>query len=159
MYASLLAIHDHKHHRFYMPILKKAVMKGDVEISALKLIIGWNLKLNYNFKTDLLKYKYYIYDVSSLLKRQLPTSLQKIQERIKKLCSYDKLHVALEFEAPTANDFWSWFDKNPASKNMILNKFMKELSPKCPKHINELWDAYYIPSASKSTSMKLYIFY
>lgn len=159
MYASLLAIHDHVHHKFYMPILKKAIMRGDVEISVLKLILGWNLKSNYNFKTDLLKYKYFTYDVSSLLKRQFPTSLQRIQLRIKKLCSYDKLHTALEFEAPTATDFWSWFDKNPASKDMILNRFMKQLSPECPKHINELWDAYYIPSASKITSMKLYIFY
>lgn len=85
IYAATIAIHDHYHHREYLSIIKGAVLKGMVDLGVLKLFISW-LELDKPFQTDLAKYRSMRFDVTPLLKNEIPESLPMIKKAIAEHC-------------------------------------------------------------------------
>lgn len=158
MYASLLAIHDHNNHEFYIPHLKKAVLNGQVERSAYNLVLHWTSKTMRNFKNDKKNLKNFNYDVSSLLDNTMPATLNRIEKKIKALCPTTKFYIKFAFEAPTSDEFWNWFNSHPNNKKHIFNQFIEQISKSCPKQIPlMIWHSYYVPS--NTTNLRVYIFY
>ncbi len=85
-YASIIAIHDHRHHDLYYPMIKKAVLKGSADRQLLFLFSYWRKTKVNKLKIELSKRKYVTFDVTSILKFSMPEQLNKIKEVITAQC-------------------------------------------------------------------------
>lgn len=160
MPASLIAIHDHEFHKYYMPYLKKAIMNGQAEISTLKLLKYWYTLPHYTFEKDYRNNKSYSYDISPLLYDNIPGNTDKIYKTIKRLMSRKDFHVGMVYSSPSIEDYHHWIHakKSMTGKKSILLEFMKQLdlhNPKASKQYH--WYVHYEPS--KVQRLRFYIFY
>lgn len=148
MPATLLAIHDHRNHEFYLPYLRKAVMNGQADISALRLIQLWMTsgKSYEGLQQMLDTSKKISFNVSSMLNDQLPASMPRIQKAIQKYCK-QKFKTYLVFETNKAQIAESWTAKREHQyKKHIFSLFMAELATVCPKKFESgLWVVNYLP--------------
>ena len=115
MYATVLAIHDHEHAEYYLPVVRKAVLDGRVEVGALRLIVYWNARSReYATMDDYLATHTYIkYDITDALDSdKLPRLLPEIEKTVKEHCpikpiyfveskrnkaAFDQIHRLLEY--------------------------------------------------------------
>jgi hypothetical protein len=168
MFANLLAIHDHEHHAYYIPIMKAAVKNGTVDLDALELAIYWNSQA-WQFKQfdkELKKNRYAVFNVSSMLNWQLPASLPRIQSYVKKHCP---VHVFLFFETEKNRTYADWVNNSwlRASKSRlgkyqghIFSQFIEQLHLDCPKSLYDgLWEVTYKPEKIKGSRLKFYVLY
>lgn len=136
MNATLLAIHDHARHDFYMPYLKDAVLKGQVDIGALKLINEF-LRKRMSFDHEMIKKmiatkSHLVFDVSEILIESLPNVLPRIQKAFSDGCK-EKFEYYYLFNTPHSHIMSDWIDIHMKNHtNNILYRFQKELQPFCP---------------------------
>lgn len=158
MPATLLAIHDHRNHEFYLPYLKKAVMNGQADINALWLIKYWissgrsDIALQEMLDTS----KKIAFDVSSMLNDRLPSSMQRIVKAVQKYCG-QHFKTYLLLETPKNEIFAKWVGKREYSgKKHIISQFVSELANGCPRKFESgLWAVHFSPAAR--TKMTFYI--
>lgn len=147
-HASLLAIHDHSRHAYYLQHLKEAVRSGQADIGALGLINTWLVHYRHDesFAQRLERDNYIRFDVTSLLNYSMPGATHRAAEAAKKYC--ERLTgMFFVFEAPEQKIYDGWLDKNPPGKHdHIFSMFLKELQPSCPKVIlDPVWDVRHLP--------------
>jgi len=167
LYACLLAIHDHPHHNYYLPIMEKAVPEDKVPIQAYYLVSYWS-KNNWSWheiekilKTD----KKAKFDISSVLNNKLPPQdkLNAITNCVHKHCPFRNLFILVECK--DINTYWNWFYQSNAKGNSnkdghILNQLMKEIRTGCTAKLpNDLWMTYWMPTTNNKVSVTLYVVY
>ncbi|HXS37650.1 MAG TPA: hypothetical protein VN721_13180 [Flavipsychrobacter sp.] len=159
LYAAIIAIHDHAHHSFYFPYMEKAIVAGQLGLEPLQLIYEW---MTTNFETkDLLNYPKKIpFDVTSILKDQLPSSLQRIEYFTKKYCP---VHLYFVYEFAPDNHVTEvryWINRQQHRTNNILDKLVDDLSSFCPKNIQpDTWAVHYLPASDHIEKITLYLVY
>jgi hypothetical protein len=149
LYASVLAIHDHDRHEYYIQVLKKAVGEGKAPIELLEMLLQWR-----RHRLDQRAYKAYldtaaklVFNVSSMLRHIQPSSLARIQNAFKQHCpKYYLIH-----EAPSADVFWGYMNRVHSDSNgeggSVLTRFANEIYPYCPRRLyKDLWAVKWMPA-------------
>ncbi|MGN6568792.1 MAG: hypothetical protein ACTHJ0_12600 [Flavipsychrobacter sp.] len=159
MYATLIAIHDHPHHNFYMPYMIKAAKEGQVSIMALELINHYIKEAKeFEYLDRMLKKGPYIaFDISDILKLQMPACLPRIQNFLYQSCDA-KFKFCYIFECADFKYFLNWFNVYEVDHNGndIMTRFQRELQPSCPKKIFDsgVWTHHWKPA--ERTRLMLY---
>ncbi|WP_276135050.1 hypothetical protein [Polluticoccus soli] len=167
LYAGLLAVHDHKNHKFYIPHLKKAIAQGQSTLDALEILYyysshsqdhkAWQKFLDTSKKQS--------FDVSSLLRFELPANLSQIKKFAADHCPVE---YHLVFHSLTTKIAEDWYDEARAHGNRdpnghINSQFFNEVRKGCsrlpPDVLKGVWEFRYLPSDSKRSRMVLYVVY
>lgn len=163
LHACIIAIHDHKRHEYYAPLLKKAIANGQAPMEPLGLILFWKEKgkVNTHFKEYLDTSRKFSYDISSILDYVLPSNLSEIKKIVKKYCPV-KYYVVYESSDPKA------FEKRTFSygkQREVCLKLLNELRESChtgksPKEwYKDTGEIHYIPTDRKKERAMLYVVY
>ncbi|MBS1771948.1 MAG: OmpA family protein [Bacteroidetes bacterium] len=98
MYASIIAIHDHTNHRYYVPLLKAAILKGDINMSALSLIHYWieNNSSVLSIELTLKSYDNIAFPVNEMLDNIFPQNYPEIETAVK---SKKNVHLFLVYKS------------------------------------------------------------
>lgn len=152
LYASVLAIHDHEHHEYYIPILTKAVADGRAPLGLLELLLQWRA---HHFASnsilqailDTTKTKM-AFDVSSLLRDNMPSSLSRILTTTRAHCP---VHFHLIHEVPheaMAAGFTTRMhsDGNRSKEGSILDQLIGEMHAVCAKIPEDVWYVRWLPA-------------
>ncbi|MCB9045290.1 MAG: hypothetical protein H6550_04020 [Chitinophagales bacterium] len=136
--ATLLAIHDHAHHNFYMPYLKKAAAKGQVSISALLLINHFiTTSMTNEELLKIINSKNHIkINISEMIHNEMPRASRRIQKIFSESCG-KPFRFYYIFETPLEQHFsdWSNLQHNKPGDDRIIRRFQKELQPFCKSKI------------------------
>lgn len=160
LYACLIAIHDHPHHDFYIEAIKKGIIAGQAPFEPLKLLYAWKQHRGpVDLKRHLDTSRKRVFNVSSLMKQQLPSSLPRIRAVMKNNCDA-KFYVTVEVRNQSDYDKWtakffSW------RKHDVLEQLFDTLKDSCPKRFSKsdrgIWDVCYWPMETTQERMMLYI--
>ena len=96
MYASILAIHDHDHHEEYLPIIKKAVLAGQVDLQVLALVIYWlaREKESEGLERYLSTHTHLRYDITDALDSIImPRAFPEIKKMVVEHCPVKLVYV------------------------------------------------------------------
>ena len=153
MYAQILAIHDHAHFDYYIPIIRKAVLDGLVRESTYYLMLSYKERERNPIKHYLKVPNKVVIDVNSVVDGILPD--EKTIERIK---TEAKLHCPLKciifvYESNNEDDADNWWK---TKKSRILDDIAVIID--CPTADNSLYTDHEIISGRKK-KMKLYLIY
>ncbi|MBC7391362.1 MAG: hypothetical protein H7329_19335, partial [Opitutaceae bacterium] len=85
IFASVIALHDHNHHKKYFDIIKRATLNGIVDKQVVELLTLW-LASDKSFQIELSKYHYLRFDVTTLLKYEMPSTLPLLKKTIAEHC-------------------------------------------------------------------------
>lgn len=163
LYAAIIAIHDGSHKAHYIPLIKQAILNGQLPLEPLRLMMykaqGYETYEALQQRLDTsVKFSF---DVSTLISNTVPGNLERMKKVIKQYCP--DIEVLLVYEASAKNSkHEGWWNKE---KSMMGNKdggpvsyFMHELSLSCPKKIRgDIWMVHYLPSTKTSDRMMLYV--
>jgi len=150
LYAQVLAIHDHKRHEYYIPIIQEAVANGSAQLNLLDLMMQWrSQKSPEQLRQYLDTATRRVFDVSSMLGEVLPASLPRIQKALKGHCA----RWYLVLETPTNARFSAIMDRFHANDNGpedevrgVLTQFANELQRMCPKRLHrDVWHVSWMP--------------
>lgn len=162
MYATILAIHDHAHHDFYITHLKQAVKEGYGDINALMLI---NYYLTHEMKNDKImeeiqNHPHLKVDISEILDYNMPRRLNRIQEEVANACgsSFKWYYI---FESPKNQVFADWhaMHRSNHGKGKIMERFQKELQPYCPEKIVNIQVWFHSWYPAEKTALYMVIVY
>ena len=162
MNATLLAIHDHANHNYYMPYLKKAVAQGQADIGALRLINHFLTNQQNISNAELLKQiqqkNYLRFDVTEVLSDATPRCLYRIQSALLHTCG-KKMHCYYFFLAPDQQIFNDWFAIHVAKETPGMENLQKALQLYCPTAFQDtyVWGQHYL--ASNKVKLIMYIVY
>lgn len=84
IYASIIALHDHRHHKLYRPVVLQGTLDGIIERQILDLLYFW-VKSEGLYIT-LSKHKYVVFDVTDVLKYKMPACLPEVKKVIAAHC-------------------------------------------------------------------------
>ena len=131
--ASLIAIHDHARHSFYLPLLKKAVMKGQADANAYALMYYWNAH-SHDGVLDVQQYiargKYLRFDVSELINRQpVPqATFNNIKYAIKKHCPVKTIYVGETHDKKIFDKWIAYMISVTSYKTDVLRLLVREMA-------------------------------
>jgi outer membrane protein OmpA-like peptidoglycan-associated protein len=161
LYASIIALHDHEHHEFYLPFIKNAVASGAVNNSILQLMLQWiQSKKNQDQNLYLIKeHKYVRFDVSSLVVNQLPSAevIAQINITLGKYCPVRTMLAA------ECNDNQLFVSMTNREDRYILSSFFRELTQNnCnTKEVDAwqqgTWSIHYLHADSPAIKVYFYI--
>ncbi len=130
MYACVIAMHDHKHHINYIPLLKKAVLSGVVDLEVLRLMQYWNSNdqhgLNLNSLVKI--YAFSVFNANEMFNNELPKCLPNIEKTVT-----EHTPVILKVMVKTKNnddyDYYAerMFAVRPV-ENCVLAKFFADVA-------------------------------
>jgi len=150
MPATLLAIHDHIHHTFYFPYLKKAVIDGQADYGAVQIINTYfsmkRLGID-DFKRMLDTSEKISFDISNVLNDKLPLNMSKIVDVFHNYCGQStKIYIVFETTRERYEDWMA--PRRYQHERHILSKFMKELRTGCPERLpaEGVWEVSLLPS-------------
>jgi hypothetical protein len=144
LYATLLAIHDHAHHNFYMPFLKREVYNGRMSIQAIDLIDNYLRETpSSQMLARLLTEATYRFNIGEIIDLKLPASLSRIQNALKQVCPY-KFQYYYICTYPDLKNIPAALEPNRL--RTIMEKFQEELRPYCSKKrvLPEEWFIHYL---------------
>ena len=165
LFASIIALHDHRHNILYYPMLKKAVLNGVVSKQVFDIM--------YHFLGDpediwiyLCKHKYIRFDVTEILKNSKPSKITEIEKVIQAHCPVDWFWI---LEWHTKEDLKKQSSILFAHSGRMLSDIQQEIygynchmSQSKQQKIQEgLWSTYsvYVPTDSLAMHMYMYITY
>jgi len=163
-FAGVIAIHDHIHHGFYIPIVENALNKGLVDPVLLQYLIYYQ-KNNVGFGSYLAMLdttRNIKIDVSSLLEYKLPDNLPEIRQILSKHC---KAKTYLLFQCLENNRYIYWDQKahylgNANVNGHILAQFFNELRYSCrTNYPKDLWEIHWESVPYNIPKIYLYIVY
>jgi hypothetical protein len=165
LYAHTLAIHNHEHHAFYIPHLKKAVLQGQAILSALELIYYWQTRSGGATRAYYDTVRKFSFDVSSILSLRMPASFYRILQTVKQYCPV-KIHLVLECANQKIYDDWCAKTGYPYKHDHIIQRFFDEMHASCPRQVHNGESIYKGTSELKSLRyegkrprMMLYVIY
>lgn len=127
--ACRLASYDWEHLESYIPVFKKALMDGKVEIDYLK-IIYWSLKSTHNSWRYFGDYRYYgkyhQFDIISLANNKLPANITDIEAKLNSHCPVNWV-VIVEYKDKKALDEWENKLSNLPNNNNAFKTLVNEL--------------------------------
>lgn len=132
MCATLLAIHDHANHNFYMPFLKDAVAAGQADMGALSLINYYLTQPSdrSGMENDIHSKNAMWFDISEVLAFKLPKNMDHIEKLISQLCG-QKFRFYYIYEGPDEAHERIWFNANHAD-NGIMEQMQTRFKYSCP---------------------------
>jgi hypothetical protein len=153
VYAQILAIHDHAHFDYYIPIIRKAVLAGLVRESTYYLMLSYKERENTPIKHYLKVPNKVVIDVNSVVDGILPD-----EKTIEKIKTEAKLHCPLKciifvYESNNEDDADNWWK---TKRSRILDDIAVIID--CPTADNSLYTDHEIISGRKK-KMKLYLIY
>jgi hypothetical protein len=166
LYASLIAIHDHGHHDFYLPHLKKAVEQGQLPMDPLNLVLYWRSRPSgMALKKMLDTSRKLTFDVSSILANKLPASLPRIINSAKKHCVV-KLHLVFEAQDIKLYEQWTARTNYPGSHDHSIQRLFDAIFEVCPIKMHKGRSVYegtsqisWVPAEHKRPKIMLYLVY
>ena len=170
--ASLIAIHDHARHSFYLPLLKKAVMKGQADASAYSLMYYWNAH-SHDHVLDVQQYiargKYIRFDVSELINRQPVslTTMNNIKYAIKKHCPVKMITVGETHDKKIFDKWLAYMISVTSYKTDVQRLFLRELAEyNCKISTSDMinwkdgnWVTVWQPSEQSELKLYFYVLY
>jgi hypothetical protein len=157
LHATLIAIHDHNRHNYYITYLKAAALKGQTNLAAVELVNHY-LGSTSTYEVVLKRMetnKYFQFDVSSMLYMSLPSALPRIQRVFKNACGSNFKYYFF-FESPKHKTMGDWVDTKVHKKDPdIFEQLQRELQPYCPKKIIDpiVWEVSWVPSTQVKLKM------
>jgi hypothetical protein len=159
LYAWIIAVHDHQHLDYYMPIIKKAVLDGAVPIEAYKTIGNKRASWREGFEHQLLNAKNKaVIDLSCLFQYTLPDQvILKIQKAVNAHCPIT--YEALVYESNDKKDLDSWKVKAELSEGHPLDKLTNAIwRGKCTSTDKTFYYHHIFKDGPRKT-IKLYLLY
>ena len=134
--ASIIAIHDHARHSFYLPLLKKAVMKGQTDASFYAQMYNWNAH-SHDRAMDVQEYigrgKFIRFDISELLEQQPVAAATKnsIRYAIRKHYPVKALFLIECHDEQKSDAYWMqeiqhWHNNN--GRLSVISYFIQEFA-------------------------------
>ena len=168
MYATLIAIHDHDHHRFYLPFLKKALADGQVEPSGYNLISYWDENNNDFQKLNdyIQRGKYIQVDVTCMLDNKPVPALvfHKIKTTVQHHCPVKIFYC---YRSHAKDKFTNWSKKEIPRSIDVMSLLAEDLAVyNC--HISSVemiamqtgcWGVRWEPSDDSASRLIMYILY
>ena len=107
IFASIIALHDHRHHELYYPFIKNAVLDGRIDRQVFDLMYYY-LRDNpgENIYASLSKRRYIRFDVTSILSDRMPSNIEEIEKVIAAHCPVD-WHWIIEYDK-TKDRQYAW---------------------------------------------------
>ena len=168
MYASILAIHDHDHHTEYLPIVKRAVLGGQLEPNVLGLIVYWvaRSKESNGFEQYLATHTHLRYDITDAVDSIIsPRLFPEIKKMIVEHCPVKLVYVdECKNKKLAERLLYKLFADYPKEANLLarLNMNLAEYDCGCSSsYITAmemgLWSIRWQPSAHENIELIVYL--
>jgi hypothetical protein len=116
--ASIIALHDHQRHGYYLPIVRKAVLDGIFEESTYELMKSYfSGKKTQQWENIVATSNHVKIDISTTINFKIPdtATLNKIATAIKQHCPIKK--VFWVYESPDSNSINIWWNEHTKKFN------------------------------------------
>lgn len=163
LYAAIIAIHDGSHKAHYIPLIKQAILNGQLPLEPLRLIM-FKAKDYESFEAlrkmldTSVKFSF---NVSSLLTHIVPSNTDRIKKIVNQYCPNAELLLIYE-QAAQNSKHSAWEAKEDAMRGDknggSVKQFFNELRHSCKSLICDgCWRIYYLPTTHSSDRMMFYV--
>jgi hypothetical protein len=125
--ASMIALHDHQRHGYYLPIVRQAVLDGIFEHSIYEVMKNYYSGNNTQLWENIVATSNHVkIDISSTINFKIPdtATLNKIATAIKQHCPIKEVFWVYESANPKSAHFW--FIKDIKNKTSIIDTILHE---------------------------------